>query len=529
MAALRELVEYGWGVLFGLDGLTAPATFNPPAGQNVQSVSVGEGRSQKWQHDAWRLWKWVGELHYPTTRLSRQTSQLDWRVRVNGRELTPEAAKREVQAVTAGIGPVGATYLLALNDQVAGDVWYVEEDSGRFSVWSVMEKDLDKRIAAAREAGRIVRRMHQPDPTDPQQADSSVRTAIGPAEELMTLEALSQAQSRSRLSQAGVIITPAEQLYAAEDPWEKNLVESMSAAIKDVKSASALAPIHIRMRRDLIEFVRYVTFPRPYDDLIDRKQERAVTRVASALDIEPELIQGIGDSTYWNAWAVSMDTYQAHIAPRADRIGDLFGTVSEELRKRAGQNNPVVEFEPDPRIMLARRSSVRDAFDGLKLGVVGFRYAREAMGATEGDAPTEEEMDLILQFQGQGETMDRERRVGENPGPARSSPENASEIITDYDVAVHARKAVGFKLKEAWRNTPKRNYLHGVDATEWGCYIPRSDIEAEFDLDGGIRAIITEAVAEVASPDEAERLVSWILDTLERPTQSLREREMANV
>ena len=136
----------------------------------------------------------------------------------------------------------------------------------------------------------------------------------------------------------------------------------MQTAIKDVKSASALAPIHIRMRRDLIEFVRYITFPRPYDDLIDRKIDRAVRSIALALDIEPELLLGIGESSFWNAWAVSMDTYQAHIAPRADRIGNLYATVAERLRDRAGQA-AVVEITPDPRVMLARRSTVRDALD----------------------------------------------------------------------------------------------------------------------------------------------------------------------
>lgn len=515
MASLRELAEFGWGVLLGQN--PGPVvTSEVPAGD---PVSIGDSRSQKWQKDAWRLWKWVGELHYPTTRLSRQTSQLEWRVRVDGRELTPDSAKREIQAVTAGLGPQEATYLLALNDQVAGEAWYVQEDRNKFAVWSILEKELDKKIEQTRRAGRMAIRMHQPDPTNTEQADSSVRTAIGPAEELMTLRSLSEAQARSRLSQSGVIITPAEQLYAAEDPWEQDLVESMTAAIKDVKSPAALAPIHIRMRRDLIDFVRYVTFPRPYDDLIDRKIERAIISIAQAQDIEPELIQGIGDSTYWNAWAVSMDTYQAHISPRADRIGNLYAEVAERLRRARGLNN-VVEITPDPRIMLARRSSVRDAFDGLRNGVVGFAYVREAMGATEGDAPTDEEWERILELQGRGTTMDRERRVGENPGPARSDPDNAS-IISDFDVAEHARKALGLKLREAWRNTPHRNRLSGLLPSDFTCYIPMDDIAREMP----IREVIIDAVREMAIADEVDRLTLWVMDTLLTPTSTLRAME----
>lgn len=529
MASLKDLREFGWNLLLGQDGadLIRPATFEVPAGD---PVSIDDNkRAAEWQKNAWRLWKLVGEIHYPSTRLSRQTSQLDWRVRVNGRELSPQSAKNEIQAVTQGIGPQEATYLLSLNDMVAGDVWYVEAEQGRHAVWSVMQKDLDKEIERIRNAGRLALRMHQPDPTDPTKADSSVRTAIGPAEELLTLQSLSESQARSRLSQAGVIVTPAEQLYSDKDPWEQNLVDSMTAAIRDVKSPAALAPIHIRMRRDLIDVVRYITFPRPYDDLIDRKQERAISRVASALDIEPELLQGLGDSTYWNAWAVSMDTYQAHIAPRAERIGNLYASVAEEIRRKAGQTDVVVEITPDPRVMLARRSSVRDAMDAWKLGVVGPRYVRDAIGATEQDKPTEEDLELLERIQGRSQDMDRERRVGENPGPARSSPENASngntQIYSDYDVAEHARKELGLKLREAWRNTPHRNRLSGLLPSDYTCHIPMDDIAREMP----IAEVIGDAVKEVAQPDEAGRLTSWVMDTLLTPLSGLRAMEETNV
>jgi hypothetical protein len=274
------------------------------------------------------------------------------------------------------------------------------------------------------------------------------------------------------------------------------------------------------MRRDLIEAVRYITFPRPYDDLIDRKIERAVRRIAGALDIEPELILGLGDSTYWNAWAVSMDTYQAHIAPRADQIGRLYAEVDETLRARfAGtEDSPTVEVEPDPRVMLARRSTVRDALDALAKGAVGFRYVRDAIGATDEDAPTEEELDIIAALQGR--SVDRERRVGENPGPARSEPGGQASL--DYEVAAHARMAVGCKLSEAWRNTPHRNRLSGVGRLDYATVIPLEDIAREMPL----LEVISDAVREVAMADEAARLTSWVIETLTQPMSALRAREL---
>jgi hypothetical protein len=519
MATRSALIEYGRALFFGQFSPVPPATFSVPAGD---PVTVGaEGKPQGWQKEAWRLWKQVGELHYPTTRLARQTSQLEWRVFVNGRQLVPDSAKREMDLVTAGIGPDEATYLLSVNLQVAGEAWYVETEEvtadggGRFEVWSVSEPELDKKLKGI---SGIKKRVWQADPTNPAKADSSVRTALGPAEELLVLESLSRAQARSRLSQAGVVVTPAEQLYAAEDPWEQNLVNAMSAAIKDERHPSAFAPIHVRMRRDLIETVRYITFPRPYDDLIDRKIERAVRRIAGALDIEPELILGLGDSTYWNAWAVSMDTYQAHIAPRAGEIGRLYAEVDEILRQRFTSSEVTVEVEPDPRVMLARRSTVRDALDALAKGAVGFRYVRDAIGATEEDAPTDEELDIIAALQ--GKSVDRERRVGENPGPARSEP--GGQASSDYDVAAHARIAVGHKLRDAWRNTPHRNRLSGIAPSDYATVIPLEDIAREMPL----LEVISDAVREVATGDEAARLISWVIETLTQPMSALRAREL---
>lgn len=536
MASLQQLVDYTLAITFGDSTPSPPATFTVPAGP---PVIVGDHQTQPWQTTAWRLWKHVGELHYPTTRLARQTSQLDWRVYVNNRQLTPDTAKREMARTTMGIGLREATYLLSLNLQVAGEAWYVETErpvngvGGAFAVWSIAEPELDKKLRQARTAGRYAKRIWQADPTDPNLADSSVRTALGPAEEVLVLQSLSRAQARSRISQAGVIITPAEQLYAVQDPWEKDLQEGMSRAIENVDSPSAFVPLLVRMRRDLIESVRYVTFPRPYDDLIDRKIERAVTRIANALDIEPELIAGQGNATFWNAWAISMDTYQAHVAPRADQIGELYADVLEFLRQRDG-SAVAVEVEPDPRVILSRRSTARDALDGLKVGAVGYRYFREAIGAAEEDAPTDEDLEIMERLGVAKGNPDRERRVGENPGPARSSPENsqddpapiaATDPLADVEVARQARCAVGFQLRDAWRNTPNRNRLNGVAPSDYGTVIPVEDINREIPL----AEVIFDAVTEVAAPSDVMGLTSWIIDTLATPLSALTARALENV
>lgn len=117
---------------------------------------------------------------------------------------------------------------------------------------------------------------------------------------------------------------------------------------------------------------------------------------------------------------------------------------------------------------------------------------------------------------GPGRTMDRERRVGENPGPARTSPENSA--LSDVDVAEYARKAAGFRLRDAWRNTPHRARLNGLLPSDYACAIPLSDIGNEFD----VRQVIRRAVSEMCVSGDEERLTSWILETITEPIATLR-------
>ena len=127
----------------------------------------------------------------------------------------------------------------------------------------------------------------------------------------------------------------------------------------------------------------------------------------------------------------------------------------------------------------------------------------------------------MLQVKGQQENMDRERRIGENPGPARSDPNNAS-VMSDLEVARHARKALGLALKDAWRHTPHRNRLSGISPHDVACFIPITDIAREFAL----REVIGDAVREVCQNGNADQLTVWILDNL---TISLDAMEATNV
>ncbi|MBE3130022.1 MAG: hypothetical protein IMZ54_04785, partial [Acidobacteria bacterium] len=147
-----------------------------------------------------------------------------------------------------------------------------------------------------------------------------------------------------------------------------------------------------------------------------------------------------------------------------------------------------VEVIPDPSAILARRSTTRDALDAHKEKVVGGAFVREAIGATEDDAPTAEELAIFAA----AET--RAPLVEENPGPPVAAamtltiPDGRNEGMIEGAVAMaidQARAKVGAKLRSKLRGNPDGEKLETVPnqlvaATCW-------DHAEDIDLDDTIR------------------------------------------
>lgn len=357
---------------------------------------------QGWQVEAWRLWKLVGELHSPTTYIARVIARrINWHVSVGGQDLEPDAAIELLQTALGHSSLDETIRLLVLNLEVAGDMWLVQTrvdlpsnaplgtPDHSWVVYSVVQDKLKEIIEATQAAGRAYRRVYDPDPTNLSRADSALSAVIEPAEDLLTLSALSRAQSRSRIAQAGLMLVPSEQQYEGSDPFGADLEQAMTVAIQDVHSAAAVAPIKVEMAAEYIEKVKHVTFNREFDDQVPPKMEQAIRRIALGLDIPPELLLGMGTQNHWNAWITQEETYRGEIAPLAEKVAGVL-----EYIVRA-QLDIDVDIEPDPTELLARRSSIRDAIDGAVIGAVGLKYVREAMGASEEDAPTTEDLAIM--------------------------------------------------------------------------------------------------------------------------------------
>jgi hypothetical protein len=249
-------------------------------------------------------------------------------------------------------------------------------------------------------------RMH---PADAQSSESPVRSSLPVLRELVGYTMHAGAQIDSRLAGAGVLFVPltAAQAVKAElgkklddgeqisdDPFTDSIIETMSKAIKDRASASALSPLVFTVPDDTIEKFRYMSFSTPLDAAINELRDGAIRRVALGEDAPPEVLLGTGGMNHWGAWLVREDVVNTHVEPPLAIICDA---VTEQylhpVLRDMGVTDENVEglvvwYDVSGMIMRPNRS--QDAKDLHEAGVISDAALRDACGFDEGDAPLAE-------------------------------------------------------------------------------------------------------------------------------------------
>lgn len=364
------------------DPLTAAAVV-VPSGQIEDMLRTGD----EWQYGAWDLWRIVGVLHYPTSFMAEQVGRVRWDVHKDGEPLDEDESDEVMRTVTEPQPPSEMSRRIALNLEVAGELFYVHD---REKGWSTVAATADKRTEKLKGKDVVVHSW-MADPVDPDKADSPVRASLGIVEEIRVIEALSRAQTRNRLAQRGILFYPSEGIFPDGDDFEDQFQQVMLASIDNEYASSAVVPPTVKFPGDLIEKWRHLVLEAPYDDKLQERLDNAIRRLALALNIVPEVLLGLADVNRWNAWISEESTYRAHVEPLAVLTGQTYA-----LALRETLNDQTIEVFPDPSELLARRSSVADAFEALRMGAVGYEYVRRAMGADDEDKPTPEELKLIV-------------------------------------------------------------------------------------------------------------------------------------
>lgn len=460
----------GWFDTFRNDALPAPVTAVAHVVSRKQLHRKAPSQSG-WQSEAWQVWEQLGEIHYPTSQIARLVSRLDW-------NCDPEF---DLEAEFADPGLAEISRVLALNLVVGGEAWLTKTGE-QWTVYSTATPNLTQKL----DETDFMLRVWTPDPRDADKADSGVRAALGPATELLTLHHLSMSQDNSRAASMGFLLRPATRQPMLDDegnPVDINelIHEAMTAAIEDPSSTAAVVPIDIELPQDEIEAWTHLQFGRPYDENIDRRMERVIRRIALALDIWPELLLGVADINHWGSWFLSEDTWRSSTAPLANQVAQAYETAILEIYGR------VITIEPDPAVLLARRSSVRDALNSAWIGAISLKYLREVIGASEDDAPDARDLEIIRLMAGQRRS---ESRAGITTEEELSTPGSGDQDSIQASI-------MGAALGDGRGGELSTDFDPDDPIRALGVELVRVDDQLSAWLEGGAEQVIQRARATV--------------------------------
>lgn len=434
--------------------ITAAASVIP-----TRSIENMPRTAEGWQMRAWRLWRLLGVVHFPTSFKAKQVGSLGWNVEVNGEQLDEDAAAEALEAVTAPLGTAEAARRLALNLEVAGQVFYARA-SDEWKVYAATTPKLKELLAAAdiRVEGL------QPDPEEPTKPTSSIQAALGTAEQIRLMAQMSRNQDRNRLAQRGILLVPKEGQFPEGDDFQANLEEAMTAPIADEYAPSSVVPIKVDFPGDYIEKWRHLVIESPYDDKLMDRIEATVRQFAREIDMPPEMLLGNIDSNHWNAWLSSEENYRGHVQPLGVLVGQVFAQALMESVGASEFAGADIVVTPDPSSMLAHRPTVEDAFKALEWAVVGFDFVRRAIGADEEDAPTDEEIERILVLKGLAPQVAPEDPTQQAPAMPQEMPDdmpaNGNGTVTAAAQSEQALDALAHQLSDL--DQQMRGRLHAA-------------------------------------------------------------------
>jgi hypothetical protein len=379
-----------------------------------------------WQDEAWQYYSDLGEFRYAADWEANMLS----RVRFYAAKLEPGEdepvradAGTAVDLMTTFAGGVAgqAQIMAGLGTQlsVPGEGYLIVENVNGIENWSVRSID---EVRAARGGYEVIDenspktgmnwrplaaesmapiRVWRPNKRYHHLADSPARAARTTMRELELVNRHIVAQYLSRLASAGVVLFPEEVTFPvreefadAPDPFMAEWIEIAAEAIRTPGTAAGVVPIPMKLPGEWIDKVKHVDFTLKIDDKIIEKRDSAIKRLASQLNVPPEVLLGMGDLNHWNAWAVDETSLKVNVAPDAELISSALttGYLQPRLKASAVEDwaNWVVWYDMSELTLRPDRSG--DAvllYDRLEIN--GDALRRET-GFSEADKPSSEEL-----------------------------------------------------------------------------------------------------------------------------------------
>lgn len=410
-----------------------------------ERVRTVVGRRADWQADSWDLYDTVPELRFGISWISNACSRARLYVGkidpdgssnpvpvdAQGHEGTPEA-QAQAKAAPAllaplqelGGGQLGQSEMLrrlAIHLNVPGESYVIgydcpESGTRRWVVASSEEvtssgggiklasQEIPNEQIDIDPDHATILRIWRPHPRLGHQADSPLMALRQPLRELIDISAHITATAESRLAGAGVLGVPDELTVPApeqseganplhSEPVTAALIEAMAAPLKNRDSASAVVPLVLRGPGEAVKNLTHFSFSTEFDANARELRESAIRRVATGLDMPPEVLLGMGQSNHWSAWQVEESAIKLHIEPLLGLICDSLTTYFYQPALRAmgvlGWEQYCLWFDTTELTLRTNRGP--EAIQAYQQGLTGEAATRRELGFSDEDAPTEEE------------------------------------------------------------------------------------------------------------------------------------------
>lgn len=298
--------------------------------------------------------------------------------------------------------------LVAMHYGIAGEAWIVgaadDDDNVAWNVYAVTQV---KQQGSSFLVGGVVIpddatviRIWLEDPANPSQADSPSRAVLPVLQEIMLLDGHINASLTSRLASAGVLLFPNEiaaLTSTREDPDGNPIIDSSASglvelfqdvaerAIANRDDPSAIVPIILTADGEHLPNIRHMTFWSELSTAAPEMREKAVRRLALGMDMPPEQLTGVGDTSHWNAWQIDESAIKSHTEPLLARITYDFtvGYLRPAMPEGTAQQYGIAADTSEMRLRPNRSKEALELYDRGELNPISLR--RET-GFDEGDA-----------------------------------------------------------------------------------------------------------------------------------------------